>query len=127
MCIRDRIVVNCIILGRAESFAGKNGVVASIVDGIGMGLGFTIALICMGSIREIIGAGTWFGIQIIPTSIDPMLIFILAPGGFFVFGMLMAVANKLAVKKGKEPAKLGCAGCPAAASCGQATKEGGCE
>lgn len=121
------IVVNCIILGRAESFAGKNGVVASIVDGIGMGLGFTIALICMGSIREIIGAGTWFGIQIIPTSIDPMLIFILAPGGFFVFGMLMAVANKLAVKKGKEPAKLGCAGCPAAASCGQATKEGGCE
>ena len=121
------IVVNCIILGRAESFAGKNGVVASIVDGIGMGLGFTIALICMGSIREIIGAGTWFGIQIIPTSIDPILIFILAPGGFFVFGMLMAVANKLAVKKGKEPAKLGCAGCPAAASCGQATKEGGCE
>ena len=87
------IVVNCIILGRAESFAGKNGVVASIVDGIGMGLGFTIALICMGSIREIIGAGTWFGIQIIPTSIDPMLIFILAPGGFFVFGMLMAGAN----------------------------------
>ena len=111
-----------LIVGRAESFAGKNGVVASIVDGIGMGLGFTIALICMGSIREIIGAGTWFGIQIIPTSIDPMLIFILAPGGFFVFGMLMAVANKLAVKKGKEPAKLGCA-----ASCGQATKEGGCE
>lgn len=120
------IVVNCIILGRAESFASKNGVLASIVDGIGMGLGFTIALVCMGTIREIIGAGTWFGIQIIPTAIDPMLIFILAPGGFFVFGLLMAVANKLAVKKGKEPAKLGCASCPAAASCGQA-KEGGCE
>ena len=121
------IVVNCIILGRAEAYASKNNPIASLFDGLGMGLGFTIALICMGSIREIIGAGTWFGIQIIPTSIDPMLIFILAPGGFFVFGMLMAVANKLAVKKGKEPAKLGCAGCPAAASCGQATKEGGCE
>ena len=89
------IVVNCIILGRAESFAGKNKIIPSIVDGIGMGLGFTIALVCMGSIREIIGAGTWFGIQILPAAIDPMLILILAPGGFFVFGVLMACANKL--------------------------------
>lgn len=120
------IVVNCIILGRAESFAGKNPVLPSILDGIGMGLGFTIALTIMGSIREIIGAGTWFGMQIIPKAVDPMLILILAPGGFFVFGMLMACANKIAEKKGKEPAKLGCAGCPAAASCGQAEK-GGCE
>ena len=98
----------------------------SILDGVGMGLGFTIALTIMGSIREIIGAGTWFGMQIIPKAIDPMLILILAPGGFFVFGMLMACANKIAEKKGKEPAKLGCAGCPAAAGCGQAEK-GGCE
>ena len=120
------IVVNCIILGRAESFAGKNPVLPSILDGIGMGLGFTIALTIMGSIREIIGAGTWFGMQIIPKAVDPMLILILAPGGFFVFGMLMACANKIAEKKCKEPAKLGCAGCPAAASCGQAEK-GGCE
>ena len=120
------IVVNCIILGRAESFAGKNGVLASIVDGIGMGIGFTIALVCMGTIREIIGAGTWFGMQILPSAIDPMLILILAPGGFFVFGLLMACANKLAEKKGKAPATLGCAGCPAAASCGQA-QTGGCE
>lgn len=120
------IVVNCIILGRAESFAGKNSVIASIVDGIGMGIGFTIALVCMGSIREIIGAGTWFGIQVLPAAIDPMLILILAPGGFFVFGILMACANKLAEKKGKAPATLGCAGCPAAASCGQAQK-GECE
>ena len=120
------IVVNCIILGRAESFAGKNPVLPSIIDGIGMGLGFTIALTIMGSIREIIGAGTWFGMQIIPKAIDPMLILILAPGGFFVFGMLMACANKLAEKKGKAPANLGCAGCPAAAGCGQAEK-GGCE
>ena len=117
------IVVNCIILGRAESFAGKNKIIPSIVDGIGMGLGFTIALVCMGSIREIIGAGT---IQILPAAIDPMLILILAPGGFFVFGVLMACANKLAEKKGKAPATLNCAGCPASASCGQAQK-GGCE
>ncbi|MDD6231493.1 MAG: electron transport complex subunit E [Frisingicoccus sp.] len=120
------IVVNCIILGRAESFAGKNKIIPSIVDGVGMGLGFTIALVCMGSIREIIGAGTWFGIQILPSAIDPMLILILAPGGFFVFGVLMACANKLAEKKGKAPATLNCAGCPASASCGQAQK-GGCE
>ena len=80
----------------------------------------------MGTIREIIGAGTWFGMQILPSAIDPMLILILAPGGFFVFGLLMACANKLAEKKGKAPATLGCAGCPAAASCGQAQK-GGCE
>lgn len=120
------IVVNCIILGRAESFAGKNKIIPSIVDGIGMGLGFTIALVCMGSIREIIGAGTWFGIHILPAAIDPMLILILAPGGFFVFGVLMACANKLAEKKGKAPATLNCAGCPASASCGQAQK-GGCE
>lgn len=120
------IVVNCIILGRAESFAGKNKIIPSIVDGVGMGLGFTIALVCMGSIREIIGAGTWFGIQILPAAIDPMLILILAPGGFFVFGVLMACANKLAEKKGKAPATLNCAGCPASASCGQAQK-GGCE
>ena len=121
------IVVNCIILGRAESFAGKNPVLPSILDGVGMGLGFTIALTIMGSIREILGAGTWFGMKVpFLSMLDPMLILILAPGGFFVFGILMACANKIAEKKGKEPAKLGCAGCPAAASCGQAEK-GGCE
>ena len=120
------IVVNCIILGRAESFASKNKVLPSILDGLGMGLGFTIALVVMGSIREIIGNGTWFGMTIPVISSNPMLIFILPPGGFFVFGLLVALANKLAAKKGKAPAKLGCAGCPAAASCSKAT-EGGCE
>ena len=120
------IVVNCIILGRAESFASKNKVLPSILDGLGMGIGFTIALVVMGSIREIIGNGTWFGMTIPVISSNPMLIFILPPGGFFVFGLLVALANKLAAKKGKEPAKLGCAGCPAAASCSKAT-EGGCE
>ena len=99
------IVVNCIILGRAESFAGKNKIIPSIVDGIGMGLGFTIALVCMGSIREIIGAGTWFGIQILPAAIDPMLILILAPGGFFVFGVLMYAPYLLYVVSLCEPFK----------------------
>lgn len=95
------IVVNCIILGRAESFAGKNPILPSLVDGIGMGLGFTITLTIMGSIREILGAGTWFGMQVIPTAIDPILILVLAPGGFFVFGLLMACANALAERTGK--------------------------
>ncbi len=121
------IVVNCIILGRAESFASKNKVLPSILDGLGMGIGFTMALLLMGSIREILGNGTWFGMVLNNGSIiQPMLIFILPPGGFFVFGLLVALANKLAVKKGKAPATLGCASCPAAASCSKAT-EGGCE
>ena len=121
------IVVNCIILGRAESFAIKNKVLPSILDGLGMGIGFTMALLLMGSIREILGNGTWFGMVINNGSvIQPMLILILPPGGFFVFGMLVALANKLAERKGKEPAKLGCASCPAAASCSKVS-EGGCE
>ena len=121
------IVVNCIILGRAESFASKNKVLPSILDGLGMGIGFTMALLLMGSIREILGNGTWFGMVINNGSvIQPMLILILPPGGFFVFGMLVALANKLAERKGKEPAKLGCASCPAAASCSKVS-EGGCE
>ena len=84
------IVVNCIILGRAEAFAGKNGVVASALDGLGMGVGFTAALILMGGVRELLGSGTLLGFQILPASVSPMTIFILAPGGFFVFGCLMA-------------------------------------
>lgn len=109
------IVVNCIILGRAEMFASKNKVLPSILDAIGMGIGFTAALLAMGSIREILGAGTWFGIPLTANIIDPMIIMILPPGGFFVFGILVALANKLS-KDGKK-ATLGCAGCPAAASC----------
>ncbi|MCI6019593.1 MAG: electron transport complex subunit E [Clostridiales bacterium] len=121
------IVVNCIILGRAESFASKNGPLASVLDGLGMGIGFTITLILMGGIRELIGNGTIFGLVVNSGSvIPPMLIFILPPGGFFVFGMLVALANKIAVKKGKEPAKLGCGGCPMHDSCSKAA-EGGCE
>ena len=105
------IVVNCIILGRAEAFACKNSVAASAVDGLGMGVGFTAALLLMGT-------GAIAGLQVIPASVSPMLIFILPPGGFFVFGLLMACANKLADKKGLSKAELkGCEACPMAASC----------
>lgn len=76
------IVVNCIILGRAEMFASKNTVVKSALDGVGMGIGFTLALLVIGSIREILGSGTWFGIPITANFIDPISIFVLAPGGF---------------------------------------------
>lgn len=116
------IVVNCIILGRAEAFAGKNGVAASALDGLGMGVGFTAALVIMGGVRELLGAGTLLGFQILPESVPPMTIFVLAPGGFFVFGILMAYANKLAERKGKPKATLGCAGCPMAETCTVADK-----
>ena len=119
------IVVNCIILGRAEMFAGKNPVVPSILDGLGMGVGFTAALLLMGMIRELLGSGTLFGAQILPFQI---LIFILPPGGFFVFGMLIMLANKLNTRAGKEVKTTPCAGCPMAENCSQrACKEGGKE
>ncbi|MEE1321259.1 MAG: electron transport complex subunit E, partial [Acutalibacteraceae bacterium] len=112
------IVVNCIILGRAEAFANKNPVLASAVDGLGMGIGFTAALFIMGAVREIMGAGTFYGISIPFLSENPMLIFILPPGGFFVYGILMAAANRLAEKKGKPRAELrGCEACPMAQNC----------
>lgn len=110
------IVVNCIILGRAEMFASKNRVLPSILDGLGMGVGFTATLLAMGIIRELLGAGTVFGFPITQGIIDPIIVFILPPGGFFVFGILIAVANKLA-GEGSRPAELGCQGCPLAASC----------
>ncbi len=112
------IVVNCIILGRAEAFAGKNPVLASAVDGLGMGVGFTAALFLMSAVREILGAGSFYGISIPVLSANPMLIFILPPGGFFVFGLLMAFVNRLAEKRGKSRAELrGCEACPMAATC----------
>lgn len=113
------IVVNCIILGRVEMFASKNGVVASAVDALGMGVGFTLALVVMGSIRELIGAGTLFGITITKDLLDPMAVMTMAPGGFFVFGILVAIANKLSKKAGKEPVqKVGCGGnCANCGSC----------
>ncbi|WP_195986031.1 electron transport complex subunit E [Clostridium sp. D33t1_170424_F3] len=110
------IVVNCIILGRAEMFASKNKILPSIVDGLGMGVGFTATLLVMGMIREFFGAGTLFGFPITAGIIDPIIVFILPPGGFFVFGILIAIANKMAGEGGRK-AELGCQGCPLAASC----------
>lgn len=115
------IVVNCIILGRAEMFASKNSVLPSVLDGLGMGIGFTATLTLMGAIREIIGAGTIFSLPVTVNFIDPMIVMLLPPGGFFVFGVLVAVSNKLATIKGKEPINCtGCGDCPMKGSC---TKE----
>lgn len=112
------IVVNCIILGRAEMFASKNSVIDSALDGIGMGIGFTFTLTVMGTIREILGSGTWmaglgglipslgagFAIRVIPESIDSFSIMTSAPGGFFIFGILMAGATWLTTRPKKEKA-----------------------
>ncbi|MCR4925838.1 MAG: electron transport complex subunit E [Clostridiales bacterium] len=118
------IVVNCIILGRAEAFASKNAVIASAADGLGMGVGFTAALFLMSTVREVLGAGSFYGMSIPVLSAHPMLIFILPPGGFFVFGLLIALSNKLATKKGKKPANLGgCKACPFVDSCNSANCE----
>lgn len=117
------IVVNCIILGRAESYASKNPVLPSIFDGIGMGLGFTVGLTSIGIVRELIGAGQIFGKQIMPASYEPVTIFILAPGAFFVLAGLTALQNKVklsAAKRGKKvEAKAGCGeGCENCTNCG---------
>lgn len=93
------IVVNCIILGRAESFASKNGPINSFFDGVGMGLGFTVALTILGGFRELLGAGTLFGITVMPAVYQPISIFILAPGAFFVLSCLVAIQNKIKNRK----------------------------
>ena len=121
------IVVNCIILGRAESYASKNPVIPSIFDGIGRGLGFTVGLTSIGIVRELIGSGKIFNMQILPDSYEPFTIFILAPGAFFVLACLVALQNKvknnLARKGKKVPEAAGCgASC---ASCGNAAACGG--
>jgi electron transport complex protein RnfE len=87
------IVVNCVILGRAEAFASKNGPVRSIVDALGMGAGLSLVLIVLGGIREILGSGTVFTLQVMPLSFDPWMIMILPPGAFFALGFLIALAN----------------------------------
>ncbi|MEA4971004.1 MAG: electron transport complex subunit E [Candidatus Pelethousia sp.] len=87
------IVVNCIILARAEAFASKNAPLASIMDGLGMGLGFTAAITIIGSIRELFGSGSLFGLNIMGAGYQPMLILVLAPGGFIVFGLVLGIAN----------------------------------
>lgn len=93
------IVVNCIIFARAESFAAKNPPLNSIMDGIGMGIGFTLALVIISTFREVFGAGTFFGMQIFGAGFKPALIMILPPGGFLVFGLTIAAVNKLTAGK----------------------------
>ena len=120
------IVVNCIILGRAESYASKNPVIPSMFDGLGMGLGFSMALTMIGAFRELLGAGDVFGFHVLPTvdhpwvigghtisCFTPVSIFVLAPGAFFVLAMLTAIQNKIKMdgeKKGKDMSKIG-SGC----------------
>lgn len=94
------IVVNCVLMGRAEAFASKNGVIDSILDGIGMGGGYALALFIMGSIREILGNGSWLGLSILPQAFK-MYIFILPPGAFITFGILIAVINAINLRKEK--------------------------
>ncbi len=116
------IVVNCIILGRAEMFASKNNVFASAVDGLGMGIGFTLALFLMATVREIFGNGTFSGVPI-PGLIDNKIsILTMAPGGFLVFGLLIALVNRSGRHKRRKNT-FGCAGCPQADICGKT----GCE
>jgi electron transport complex protein RnfE len=92
------IVVNCIILGRAEAFAQKNSVLPSILDGLGMGLGFTLAITLMGSIREILGSGSIFNIRLLGDNASTILVFILPPGAFVTYGFLIAIMNRIKVK-----------------------------
>lgn len=112
------IVVNCIILGRAEMYASKNKVVDSAIDAVGMGIGFTLALFLMSSIREILGSGTYFGFEIPFLADNPIMIFSLPAGGFFVFGCLIAIVNKIMKKRGAKR-DIGCEGCPSAYLCGK--------
>jgi len=117
------IVVNCIILGRAEAYASKNDVVSSLFDGIGMGLGFTAALTIIGAVRELIGAGQLFGFAVMPESYVPCSIFVLAPGAFFVLAVLTAIQNKIRIageKKGKDMSKIQSGCCSDCMNCADA-------
>ena len=114
------IVVNCIILGRAEMYARKNTVLDSALDGLGMGIGFLIALVAMATIREVFGLGTFAGIKLPILSDYNIPLLVQAPGGFLVYGILIAVVNKIGPKKGAEKRKnFSCQGCPSASLCGK--------
>ena len=112
------IVVNCIILGRAEMFARKNGVLDSALDGIGMGIGFLVALVLMATVREVLGAGSFAGLEIGFMQYFKIPVLTQAPGGFLVYGLLIAVMNKLTEKKGGVKKKsFSCEGCPSSHIC----------
>lgn len=122
------IVVNCIILGRAEAYASKNNMLTSAFDGLGMGLGFTFGLTCIGVVRELIGAGKIFNIQVMPEAYEPVTIFILAPGAFLVLAFLVAIMNAIKLRQGKDTGKGGncdnlCKDCTNTACAGHRLKE----
>lgn len=104
------IVVNCIILGRAEAYASKNPPLLSLFDGLGMGLGFTVALVIVGSIREILGAGSIFGIAL-PGNFEPIAFFVRAPGAFLVLAVVVAIMNAVGIKSRANKVVEGCDGC----------------
>ena len=119
------IVVNCIILGRAEAYANKHTPLLSVMDGLGMGIGFTLALTLAGLIREILGAGTAFGAQLLPAGVDPIGIFIQPPGAFLVIAFIIAVMNAIGIKtRQRKLVEKGCDGvcarCASASSCDKA-------
>ena len=115
------IVVNCIILGRAEMYASKHGVVDSAIDGAGMGIGFTLAICAMAAIRETLGCGTFCGLPVPWFHENPIGILTMAPGGFFVFGCMIALINKISKGQAIKKKEFGCAGCP---GCGKASCSG---
>jgi electron transport complex protein RnfE len=116
------IVVNCIILGRAEMYANKNTVLDSALDGVGMGLGFLVALILMATLREVFGNATFAGIEIPFLANYKIPVLTQAPGGFLVYGIVIAVMNKLTEKKGGVKRKsFSCEGCPSSATCNKST------
>ena len=113
------IVVNCIILGRAEAYANKVGPGLALFDGLGMGLGFTIALTLIGMIRELLGSGKLFGFAVLPDSVSPIAIFVKAPGAFLVIALIIAVMNALHIKNNSADLVKGCDGC-----CNHCSKSG---
>jgi len=124
------IAVNCIIFARAEMFASKNRTFDSILDALGSGAGFTLALLAIATIREVFGSGSWFGMAIPWLSDNNAAIFTMAPGGFIVFAFLIALVNKLSKGKAIKRKEFGCEGCPSAVACGKVQKQivgKGCE
>jgi len=105
------IVVNCIILGRAEAYANKNTPLLSVMDGVGMGLGFTVALTLAGLVREVLGNGTAFGLQVLPKSVEPMGIFVQPPGAFLVIALFIIIMNAIGIKTRQRKLVEGCDGC----------------
>ena len=117
------IACNCVIFARAEVFANKNKISDSIIDALGMGLGFTLALLAIAAIREIFGSGTLFGIELPVISYFSIPILTLAPGGFIVFGVLIAIVNKVSKGAAIKKKEFGCKGCPSAIVCGKGGAE----